>query len=268
MPASVLVRTTDVKLTPRQRAREAAHFEKVRRAENQYGVALRRIARHVGELVRQMTSGVSQGELTTATAELESVMRRYAEILRPWARRASARMIAEVARRDERAWFASAEKIGAELRDQVRAASLGEAVRRLQAEQVELITSLPLEAATRVQALSREFVTGGRRFAELSDMIAVSGSVARSRADVIARTEVGKAAAVITRARAAAVGSEGYIWRTARDPFVRREHKHLEGTFHRWDDPPVAEAGGQRHHPGEFPNCRCYAEPVIPDTEE
>lgn len=45
-----------------------------------------------------------------------------------------------------------------------------------------------------------------------------------------------------------------YIWRTQGDGKVRSEHAEREGKTFSWDSPPD---GG---HPGEAPNCRCWAE--------
>jgi SPP1 gp7 family putative phage head morphogenesis protein len=253
--------TTDKvdRLTPRQRARESAHFEKVRRAEIQYAVQLRKVARHVGELIGQFPPGEP-----TATAALRQALEHYAEVLRPWAMATGQRMIAEVSRRDEHAWFKASQVLGRDLRREVREAPLGTDVRRLLEEQVHYITSIPLEAARRVQALTVEYATGGRRYEDLVPMIMRSGEVSVNRATLIARTETAKAQAAVTQARAQYVGAEAYVWRTVRDRDVRPAHKRLEGRVFKWDDPPVAEDSGQRHHPGAFPNCRCFAEPVIP----
>lgn len=49
-----------------------------------------------------------------------------------------------------------------------------------------------------------------------------------------------------------------YIWHTVGDGKVRSSHAERDGKTFSWDDPPE---GG---HPGEAPNCRCWAE----DTEE
>jgi uncharacterized protein with gpF-like domain len=102
-----------------------------------------------------------------------------------------------------------------------------------------------------------------------------------SHARLIARTETARTASVLTEVRAKSVGSEGYIWRTSLDADVRPKigtpnfaklntlamgsHRKLEGTFHRWDDPPIASENGERAHPGQIYNCRCWPEPVLPD---
>lgn len=253
--------TTDRRLSRRQIARERANFAKVRLAERSYGVALRKIARHVGHIIEGFPLGEEAG-LVEITAALEA----YARLLTPWARSAAQRMLAEIARRDTQAWRRLSETMGRELHREVLSTPTGNLLRRLQDEQVALITSIPLDAGRRVQALTRELIAGGRRYDEAVPMIKASGSVTAHRATLIARTETAKAASLLTQARAQHIGSTGYIWRTAADKDVRLAHKPLEGTFHGWNDPPIAELNGQRHHPGMFPMCRCWSEPVIPEN--
>ena len=54
------------------------------------------------------------------------------------------------------------------------------------------------------------------------------------------------------------------MWRTVGDNRVRETHRELNGQSFRWDEPPECDPG---HHalPGGIWNCRCWAEPVIPD---
>jgi SPP1 gp7 family putative phage head morphogenesis protein len=111
-----------------------------------------------------------------------------------------------------------------------------------------------------------EGLSNAGRASEISAEIMRSGHVAKSRADLIARTEVGRAAATITQARAEHVESEGYIWRTAGDSAVRERHKKLAGKFFKWDEPPVTGENGERSLPGAIYNCRCYPEVVLPDV--
>ena len=62
------------------------------------------------------------------------------------------------------------------------------------------------------------------------------------------------------------MGSLGYIWRTARDGDTRPSHRAMEGKFVKWDEPQLLD--GMTGHAGEFPNCRCYPEPVIPRGDD
>jgi SPP1 gp7 family putative phage head morphogenesis protein len=118
-----------------------------------------------------------------------------------------------------------------------------------------------------MQALARKAYIAGDRYETIIPKIQakVSG-MTRNRATLIARTETAKTASAFVQARAKYIGADTYIWRTVRDADVRPAHKRLEGTVHSWDAPPIAEEGGQRHHPGEFPNCRCFSEPRIDDV--
>lgn len=253
--------TRDVKLSPRQARREAAHFEKVRRAATGYGLQLRQVARHVGHIIRAFPPGDSQ-----ALPQITTLLTQYAGLLRPWATAVAQRMIAEVSRRDEQAWFKTAGEFGQALRTEIKEAPIGLVMQQILADQVNLITSIPLEAGQRVQELTQELVAGGKRYNEIIPMILNSGNVTLSRATLIARTETAKAASALTQARALHVGATHYVWMTSNDFKVRKAHKKLNGKVFTWNDPPIAEENGDRHHPGEFPNCRCWAAPVLPET--
>jgi len=139
-------------------------------------------------------------------------------------------------------------------------------------EQVDLITSLPREAAERVHELTLKNITSGMRPETLAKEILRTGDVTVSRAVLIAVTETSRTASLLTQVRAMNIGAEGYIWRTAKDADVRPEHRALEGKFVRWNDPPIAGKGkggaDQHYHAGQGPRCRCWMEPVLPDPKD
>ncbi|PRH05427.1 phage head morphogenesis protein [Burkholderia multivorans] len=202
-----------------------------------------------------------------AAPTIEQLLRRYAEALTPWAEATAARMLEDLNRRDEQAWMQQAQEMSRALRDELRRAPTGETMRALMAEQVTLIKSIPLEAAERVHRLTIEALEDSTRAAAISKEIQRSGEVAKSRADLIARTEVSRAATSLTEARARAVGSTHYRWVTSGDSDVRPGHRALNGKVFAWDDPPEVNENGRimRHHPGQIWNCRCYAEPILPE---
>ncbi len=248
----------------RKLEREKRHFEQVRRAERGYALRLRQVARNVGHLINGFTPGPEDLD------ELLRLLERYSVMIAPWAQATAARMIAEVTRRDAMAWFKVSRLIGVNLKAMIETAPVGQQIRGILDDQVGLITSLPTEAGRRVQKYTQDFVSGGKRYDELVDLVRDSGTVTVNRATLIARTETAKAQSAIVQARASYIGADRYYWRSARDSVVREAHKDLDrrsraGESFAWDDPPVAEAGGDRHHPGQFPNCRCYAEPIIPE---
>ena len=80
---------------------ERAAFAKVRRAENDYGRRLRQVAKHIEDLVRAFAGAEMD------LAHLEQLLHRYSALIEPWARAVASRFVAEVARRDEQACWAS-----------------------------------------------------------------------------------------------------------------------------------------------------------------
>jgi SPP1 gp7 family putative phage head morphogenesis protein len=173
-------------------------------------------------------------------------------------------MVNDVSRRDEKFWIDQSKLIGKHLRAEIKNSPVGIAIRERTAEAAQLISSLPLEAAERVEALTVEYMTRGIRASELSKRILATGEVTKSRANLIARTETSRTAGVLQEVRAKSAGSDGYIWRTAMDIDVRDRHRKLEGKFFTWDKPPITGENGERSHPGGIYNCRCYAEVVLP----
>lgn len=234
-----------------------SRWQRARRADSTFGRALLRVARIVGEIVRQFG-----GDATATRRALED----YARIVTPWSFAAARAMVDEVAVRDAKAWMDHSQKIGTQLRrDMAGTTPVGRRAEELTNEGARLIRSLPLEAAERVVRLSAESALTGTRADALFDEVMRTGEVTESRARLIARTEVGRAASAITQARAESIGSPGYIWRTSKDADVRPSHRKMDGQFVAWDDPPTLD--GLRGHAGALPNCRCYAEPVIPDND-
>jgi SPP1 gp7 family putative phage head morphogenesis protein len=227
-------------------------------------VQLRHIARQIGVIVRGLFRPNDPAD--PGWSAIAEALRAYERLIEPWARATATRMVADVARRDAASWHRLGQQVNRALREEIATAPTGPAVHGLLEDQVDLITSLPREAAQRVQELALDAVTGGKRWTEVAQAVLASGEVSRSRANTIARTETGRAATALVQTRAEHVGSPGYIWRTARDRDVRPRHRQLEGTFHRWNEPPLASEPGQQemhYHPGSGPNCRCFPEVVI-----
>jgi len=238
-------------------------FLRGRKAEKTYSRQLRGVARQVNAIVKAFAPA---GEVIDQNGML-STLAKYSEVLRPWARAVGWGMISEVSRRDESAWFEHGNEMGRLLREEIRTAPTGDLLRELLDEQVKLITSLPIEAGQRVHRLSTESLINSGRAKTLAKEILSSGEVCESRAMLIARTETARTASNLTRARAQYVGSTHYIWHTAGDSDVRAGHKAMNGKIFRWDDPPEVDENGRymRHGPGEIWNCRCWAEPIIPE---
>lgn len=252
----------------RETRRQREAFDRVKRAERQYGVQLRKIARHVGDIVGTFAKTEDWPE---AERQIIEALGLYAETITPWAKATASSMLVDVSRRDEQAWRTVTQNMGAAVRLELAKAPTGVVYRQKMAEQVGLIRSIPLDAARRVHHLATEALATSGRAKEIAEEIMRSGDVARSHANLIARTEVGRASGAFTEARALHIESPGYIWRTVGDNDVRNvdgnpvgSHRLLDGKFIPWDKPPVASTNGKRAHAGCIYNCRCYMEPVIP----
>lgn len=244
----------------RETKRERANFSASKKAESEFARHLRKIAAKVGHLVEQFDPENPQ-EMT----ELEHMLQQYAEVIKPWARAVSRRMLTDASRRDEKEWRKVSKQMGEAIRQEIRRNNpVGRVLRSLHEEQVALITSLPLEAARRVHELTIKNLSQGGRASSIVEEIYRSGEVTKSRANLIARTEVARSSSMLTQARAQVIGSEGYVWRTSHDQDVRKSHKAMEGKYVRWDSPPTL-SDGTVTHAGQIYNCRCYPEPVIPD---
>jgi SPP1 gp7 family putative phage head morphogenesis protein len=237
-------------------------FEKSRALEQRYGRTLRSVAAHIGTLVTAFPDPIEDSQ---SESDILEALARYAALLVPWARAVAARVVNEANKKDIAAWRAHSNQISAGLRAEIHTAPTGTVLRESMARQVGLITSLPTEAATRVHKLAIEARINGTRSTEIAKMIQASGDVSKARATMIARTEVARTGAELTQARAMAAGMTSYVWRTAKDPEVRKDHRLLEGNIYQFANPPIADQRtGARANPGCIYNCRCFAVPLLP----
>jgi SPP1 gp7 family putative phage head morphogenesis protein len=195
--------------------------------------------------------------------ELLKALTDYAKLITPWSKSVATLMLADVYRRDSSMWRMHSKAMGKELRHQLLTAPVGDELRQLEATQVELIKSIPLDAAKRVHELSMETLVSSARAKEIAREIMNTEGVSKAKATLIARTEVSRASSNLVEVRSKAAGSEGYTWRTSGDDDVRDSHKAMEGKYVRWTHPPTLD--NMVGHAGCFPNCRCFAEPIFPN---
>lgn len=251
----------------RRRQRSRSAFAKVRKAEENYSRRLRKLASHIADIIHDFTVGnddLSPESLPFASSGLVNLLQRYADILTPWATSVASRMIAEVARRDQTAWRAHSQEMSRNLEQEILETPIGQAMREFLQTQVQLITSLPREAAQRVHDIAVGNLYSGERYSSLIEHIMETGLVTKNRATLIARTETARVSSTMTMVRAQQIGGTHYIWRSMRDEIVRPSHIKMEGTVCEWAQPPQVEIG-KFYHAGMTFNCRCYCEPIIPD---
>lgn len=248
-------------------------FKPSSQAESQFYKSLRRVAHASGSIVDSHIDGSEIKDPKKMQKALES----YSEALTPWARRQSAKLLEQVQKSNKRAYQNKSKAMGAALELNVAEKNVGSVALRLLNEQVALIKSIPLEAGLRAQKIAYESFFHGTRaepnqdtIAELQKQLGLTTEVAISRAKLIAVTETARANAAINQSRAVAVGSNQYRWHNSGDEAVRDAHKfykgkRMQGMIFSWDNPPTLD-DGTVGHPGTFPRCRCFAEPVF-DTE-
>nr|WP_240938338.1 phage minor head protein [Hafnia alvei] len=234
-----------------------------RKSERQYQKSLLAIANQIGEIV----NGTYDGSQGSANATVE-ILIDYSALLDDWAEMVGKKMFAQVEQEEWRQWRSVSEEISEGLRNVVGNTPVGYVAQDIVYRQIQLMKSLPLEAAERVrdiQSRAIEAVINGERPEHLYSMIMQSGDVAASRARMIARTEIGRATSALTQARALSVGSEGYWWRIE-GVGTRPSHRRMKDKFVRWGNPPTLD--GMTGHAGCLPNCNCWSEVHIPEPRK
>lgn len=201
---------------------------------------------------------------------IRAALNAYSGTLNDWALEVSKKMIEDASSADYSTWLKIGEKISRQTRTLLKETGVSTVYSSLQNEQVTLIKSLPLEASQKVHEWVKDGLAKNERYDVIMKRIQTElYPITKSRATCIARTETARARTNFTQARARAVGSPGYIWRTVGDGRVRHMHEALDGTYHTWDNPPICDIGkgGQpiRSAPGCVFNCRCWPEPVWPE---
>lgn len=114
----------------------------------------------------------------------------------------------------------------------------------------------------------------GQRYEGIIQEIRKSYGVSENKAKFLARQETSLLMAKFKQVRYQDAGVKRYRWacvknpkqRTPEAPYkpgeVRYYHGLLDGTEQTWDNPPVINSIGERKHPGQDYNCRCYPIPI------
>jgi SPP1 gp7 family putative phage head morphogenesis protein len=135
----------------------------------------------------------------------------------------------------------------------------------------ELIRSDMRKYIGQVNDLTEKAVTSGWSLPQLTKQIhALDEKITKSRAEFIARDQIGKLNGEITQRRMESIGLTMYTWETSGDERVRPSHKVMDEGLCRWDDPSVYSeddgktwiprpSGAVLLHPGMDYQCRCTA---------
>jgi len=135
----------------------------------------------------------------------------------------------------------------------------------------QLIRSDMRDYIGQINSLTEQAVTTGQSVKTLRQQIMkLNEKISKSRANFLARDQIGKLNGQITQRRMEDAGLEMYIWETAGDERVRSSHIPMDGALCRWDDSTVfSQDGGKTWinrpsnavllHPGMDFQCRCSA---------
>lgn len=249
------------------RKQEKNKFKASSNAEREFYKQLKKVAKISGGIIDKHVDGASIKDNMAMVKALKA----YSEEIGPWAIRQSEKLLDQVSRSNKRAYQNKSKNMGKLLDAHVASSEMGKTAMALLNEQVVLIKSIPLEAGLRAQDIAaRNFFEGTRAspdkaiIDQLVNEMGMTTEVATNRAKLIARTETTRANSSFVQARAIAIQSPGYIWRSSFSPNSRPSHTEMDGQFVRWDSPPLL-SDGTRGHAGTFPNCLCYQDPVLPE---
>lgn len=123
-------------------------------------------------------------------------------------------------------------------------------------QNVSLISNMQADYLASIEGVVQRGIQNGDRITTIRKDIEKRTDVTKSRAQLIARDQVGKLNGNLTELRQTNLGVTRYTWRDSDDQRVRPNHASKDGEVFEWDNPP-ADTG----HPGHDYQCRCYAEP-------
>ena len=109
--------------------------------------------------------------------------------------------------------------------------------------------------------LIEEVAKGTLPRGSFANMLAKHGN---KQAKLIARTETAKLQTAITQTRSLNLGAITYTWISSNDRRTRPSHREMNNVIVFWrQDTEKPLRDGMRGNAGEFPNCRCDAQPNV-----
>lgn len=130
----------------------------------------------------------------------------------------------------------------------------------------EGIRAIAKANAARIEELHASHV--GSRSSHFAQTLEAELGITIEIAREIALAETLKTNAREKERRQRESGITHYIWSAGADDRVRPMHAALDGRVFAWDDPPITNPQGERHHPGMDFQCRCGAVPLMPGDDE
>ena len=129
---------------------------------------------------------------------------------------------------------------------------------------VGLIRTIPRKTLGKMRDIVKAGYLRGADTKSIAREIQEAYGTGKNHAQFIARDQMAKMNADITREQHTDAGVIEYVWRTADDQRVRDSHRSLNNKRYKYSDPPVVDdRTGRRAAPGEDYQCRCVALPVF-----
>lgn len=122
---------------------------------------------------------------------------------------------------------------------------------------VELIRSIDTRYFADIRRVVNEAYAEGKTWRDLMPLLEQRYDVSKSRAQLIARDQLGKLTSQLAQVRNLELGVESYQWMTSNDERVRESHERMAGQIVRYDQPPPMG------HAGMDFQCRCGQRPVV-----
>ncbi|MFV0240203.1 MAG: phage minor head protein [Lacrimispora sphenoides] len=244
--------------------------------ENPNRIVEKRFSYTLNQLLRRIEKRLAKAQ---SPKEVIRILERYANSpeYKIWSDELALTITTQVNKGVSKTWRQAAQKAGrgSELYDKIKnefdpANNWRFALKVKQ--NADLIKTFPLEVAKTLNEHVAEEAMRGRRSGDiLHDLIRKYPDTAKSRLNLIARTEVSKTQTALIQSRSQSLGLNWYIWRTSDDTRVRHSHGHMEGVLINWGNPPSPEALDPQYkgkipgpyHAGDIYNCRCYPEPIV-----
>ena len=130
-------------------------------------------------------------------------------------------------------------------------------------EQIGLIKSISAEHLSEVQGMLMRSVQTGRDLGQMSKDLEARFGITKRRAAFIARDQLNKATATITRVRQQELGIDTAEWmHSAGGKHPRPSHVAASGKAYSVDKGMLID--GEYIYPGQLPNCRCVSKAIIP----
>jgi SPP1 gp7 family putative phage head morphogenesis protein len=155
---------------------------------------------------------------------------------------------------------------------------IADEIRRFTAENVRLIKNVGRRFFVRAEAIVKDGFERGLRVEEISKRLeqrfikdeGAEVGIAKRRARLIARDQLGSLTGNLTQKRNEDLGVKAYFWRTSQDERVRKTHRQRNGkrfVYAQAIEPQLQKLGLQVDridgHAGRPIQCRCTQEPDI-----